>query len=793
MTVNTILSGDCTGISSASATSLAACEEFGQGELDSELDLLAPETPEIDNTPAEVSVVVVGVSSEDTPDGVPDDDEPPRMTIVDPGQPPLDDHGSSPATATRLLVNSPPVRGAVGLTGDSEDYFHVAMTAGTEYTVELQRDSGSGFSVTLLDTDGTTFLRSAFVGTFPARISFTSPADGEYFARISRFESALSSSYQISVSDDPLKSLTSAVDVFSTVSDRTGGAFVVLDNVNFGSPDEYENTIFNVLKSTFEPTVLSSNPRELPQGTTLSISLTGRNTNWRDGATSVLVEGTGVAVVSTSVLSATTLTTVLSVASDAAFGFRDIEVTTDLGAEVETATGVSVVEVTPPLVLPTILSVDPANLRQGLSTEVMVRGGLTAWDDTTTLSLGAGITVDSLDVVSPTSLTAQITVSPTAAIGFRTASVTTGASTQSLSRAVFVNVEGDVIPELVSVDPDTGTQGQSLSVRITGQNTNFVDGVTMASFGAGIDVTGVSVIDSTTADVSIQIAIDAALGFRNVNLATGDEVAVVLNGFFVGATVGNVEVEVNGHKLKINGNEDSEKVLVSQDPDGNIIVTGLGGTQINGETVPFVAGKGIRDIEAEMGPGDDMLSLVGLTVEHDLKVNMQSGGDMLVLQGVTVKHEAKLDLGKDDEAGNLAEIIDSVFGHDLELLSDSGEDTVVLERVNVDHDLKVNLGMGLDILRLLAVNVAHKSELELGEDKEASNFVEITDSLFGHDLELKTGDADDEASLTHVRVGHDLKVNMKKGGDTLLLDDVLVDHMEKLDLGKEDGDEIIRL
>ena len=54
-----------------------------------------------------------------------------------------------------------------------------------------------------------------------------------------------------------------------------------------------------------------------------------------------------------------------------------------------------------------------------------VTGTLTSWDSTSTLSLGPGVTLSNVTVVSPTGITATAVVDPDVSIGFRTATVTT--------------------------------------------------------------------------------------------------------------------------------------------------------------------------------------------------------------------------------------------------------------------------------------------------------------------------------------------------------------------------------
>jgi probable HAF family extracellular repeat protein len=70
-------------------------------------------------------------------------------------------------------------------------------------------------------------------------------------------------------------------------------------------------------------------------------------------------------------------------------------------------------------------------------------------------------------------------------------------------------------------------------VIISGQNTHFVQGPTTASFGNGITVTAVTVIDATHLSATITIATSALVGSRTVTVTTGSEVVSLANGFTV--------------------------------------------------------------------------------------------------------------------------------------------------------------------------------------------------------------------------------------------------------------------
>ena len=76
-------------------------------------------------------------------------------------------------------------------------------------------------------------------------------------------------------------------------------------------------------------------------------------------------------------------------------------------------------------------------------------------------------------------------------------------------------------PSIASVAPNTGSPGQTVTVTINAAYTNFVQGATQASFGAGISVGGgtaggfgaVTVVNPTTA--TVQLTIDPAARGRS--------------------------------------------------------------------------------------------------------------------------------------------------------------------------------------------------------------------------------------------------------------------------------------
>jgi len=183
---------------------------------------------------------------------------------------------------------------------------------------------------------------------------------------------------------------------------------------------------------------------------------------------------------------------------------------------------------------PQLLSVVPNNGSLGQTVAAILTGACTSFaPGTTTATFGAGITIPSLAVNSPVSATAVVTTDPTAALGARTVTITTGSEVVSLANGFTVNAS-----TLTHISPNTGKQGQqNLSVGLTGQFTNWVQGKTTASFGAEITVASLTVTSSTSATAVLNIDPTASVGARTLTLTTGNEIDILTNGFSVTAGI----------------------------------------------------------------------------------------------------------------------------------------------------------------------------------------------------------------------------------------------------------------
>ena len=253
------------------------------------------------------------------------------------------------------------------------------------------------------------------------------------------------------------------------------------------------------------PTLSSISPISGVRGTSVPVTLTGTNLT---GATAVAVSGTGVTVSGLTVVNATTATATFTIAGTATVSARTVTITTPGG----TSNTVTFTVTSPGA--PTLTSIAPTSGAQGATVPITLTGTNLTGATAITVS-GTGVTVSGLTVVGPTSVTATFAVSGTATLSARTVSITTPGGT---SNTVTFTVVSAPVPTLTSITPNTGVSGTTVPVTLTG--TNLTGATRVTASGYGITVSGLSVVNSTTASVNLVLATYATAGAGNVSITT---------------------------------------------------------------------------------------------------------------------------------------------------------------------------------------------------------------------------------------------------------------------------------
>ncbi len=254
-------------------------------------------------------------------------------------------------------------------------------------------------------------------------------------------------------------------------------------------------------------------------GQSVAVTLSGQYSNFLQG-TSTVSAGAGITVSKVAVSSPATLTATFLIDKLAVPGLRTVTVNT--GAEI--ATGAFTINPGQAV----ITSLTPSSIGQGQTLNVSVTATNANFaPGVTNATGGAGITVNSVTVADANHLAANVTIDPVTMIGPRTLTLTTG--TTVASAALFV-IAGPAA--VSSLSPNSVTQGQNVTVTVTGLSTHFAANTT-AGFGAGITVKSVTAISATSAAVDLIVQDTATPGRREVSLVTAGETARIAGGFTV--------------------------------------------------------------------------------------------------------------------------------------------------------------------------------------------------------------------------------------------------------------------
>ncbi|TNE89900.1 MAG: hypothetical protein EP330_10035 [Deltaproteobacteria bacterium] len=177
-------------------------------------------------------------------------------------------------------------------------------------------------------------------------------------------------------------------------------------------------------------------------------------------------------------------------------------------------------------------SMEPAIGAVGTTVAVRVYGTASsfAFGDTD-LVFGEELVVDSVTVFDGYTVEAVVTIPEAATLGEHPVTLTIEGSSQTLSEP-FV-----VVDQSIQVAPDNAKMGEMIEVEVTGLGTEWSQGYTWASFGEGIDVLDVDIVDPNLANVTLAIHPDAPPGVRDVSMEDGPSVVTLYDGFTVDRAV----------------------------------------------------------------------------------------------------------------------------------------------------------------------------------------------------------------------------------------------------------------
>ncbi|MGB6746110.1 MAG: hypothetical protein WBE38_20845, partial [Terracidiphilus sp.] len=400
----------------------------------------------------------------------------------------------APATPTILSVS--PSSAPQGSSGNS-----VTITGSLTNWVQGQSELILGAGVTVANLA----ITSPTTATATISVSPTAPVGGNSVIMITGSEDDSGTGFSVTPSAAYISGVTSTA--------TCAGNFITYCGVSGGA----------------------GTPYVVAQLQTVMLNVTGVGTHWLQGETT-LSFGSGVNIDALTITSPTTAIVQITVLSSAPVGFATATAFTD-GETAVLQQAIDIEEGSPVL-----LAISPGGAQQGATLNLEVLGRFTNWPvgvNTVNAAFNQDITVNSVNVVDSETLVANITVSPWAYVDFgspcgHVLTITSGSEQVSTAPILDNFCVSQGAEEITSVVSNTGVQGSTQTVTITGSATNFLNGQTTVSFNdSNINVGVATVTSPTTLTVPIAVTTSSATGYKNVTVTTYGQVATQVDAFDV--------------------------------------------------------------------------------------------------------------------------------------------------------------------------------------------------------------------------------------------------------------------
>ncbi len=180
-----------------------------------------------------------------------------------------------------------------------------------------------------------------------------------------------------------------------------------------------------------------------------------------------------------------------------------------------------------PLSLPAQIAMQPDVASIGHQATIRITGVSTAFSEDTSVSLGDGVEVLDVQVLSPSELVAELSVLETAVPGYRTLAVTSAGETLSLPAALLVQRGA------ISIDPARADRGQTVDIQVHVEDVTMTAGYTWLDLGEGTTTRSFEIVDDNLAVARVTVASDASIGSRVVSLQNGPDRVLLPEGFLV--------------------------------------------------------------------------------------------------------------------------------------------------------------------------------------------------------------------------------------------------------------------
>lgn len=252
------------------------------------------------------------------------------------------------------------------------------------------------------------------------------------------------------------------------------------------------------------------------------------------------------------------------------------------------------------------------------------------------------------------------------------------------------------------------------------------------------------------------------------------------------ALAGDVAAALEGSLLVVAGDQLANELAIVQNSSGNVTLTGLNGTTVNGRPSLTFVNPRLNAAEIRLEGGNDRLSITGLRTGNDLNIDLgsgndsanvqaavggnlgikgEAGNDAVTVRGSRVGIDLNVEMGVGTANVNLRNL---TVGNNTTVISDAGNDRVTLSSLRMGGDLNVETKAGADtVLANMVTARSFTAITDLGADVVSAADISVTD-----DVSVETGDHADRVTLTRVSAGNSVKVNTDSGDDAVVATDV---------------------
>ena len=252
--------------------------------------------------------------------------------------------------------------------------------------------------------------------------------------------------------------------------------------------------------------VTSVSPSTIAQGTTgRVVTVTGVRI---PADATAAVSGSGVTVTARTVVSSTRMDLTLSATPAAAPSARNVVISAP-GQPNAVCSGCMTVTV-----VPRVTALSPDRLGQGATAATVTLTG-TGFNASTQVSFGGTGVTATIANRSATSLSLRVTVAGNAAAGARDVTLTDASGSASTCTGCFSVVNA---PQITSATPASVRRNTTVTVTLTG--TSFDSSVKLAVSGAGVTLSALTYVDTTTLRVTVKASGTAALGGRSLTVTS---------------------------------------------------------------------------------------------------------------------------------------------------------------------------------------------------------------------------------------------------------------------------------